>query len=573
MVVQSPLFKREIAGALYLATPYDNPYNALVGIYMVARASERGVMVKLAGKVEPDLADGSLVATFDDLPQLPYENLVIRFRDGQRSPIASPPSCGIQMTKIALAPWVDPDRAYTKDDPFALTKGIGGGACPRATLPFAPSAHSGTSNRHSGFYSPFFLRFTRTDAEQEITSYSTQLPTGLLGKIAGVPFCPDAAIAAARVRDGFAETASPSCPEAAKIGRTYSGYGMGSVLAYAPGNLYLAGPYHGSPLSIVAVNSATVGPFDLGVIIVRSAVRVDPATSRVWLDAAGSDPIPHIMRGIPIHLRDVRVYIDRPNFTLNPTSCEPGSMPSLLTGSGVSAADPGDDVPVNVANPFQVSFCSSLGFAPQIALRVNGPFKRGGYPSLTAVVTPRPGDANIGRATVTLSAGQFIAQQNIKTICGRPAYAQRACPAASVYGWARAVTPLLDEPLEGPVVLRASNNLLPDLVAQLRGRGVDIDVVGRIDAVKGRLRATYDALPDAPVSRFELTLNGGRKRGLLVNSDNLCLAAPATAQLVGQNNIGVIRRPKLFNPKCSKKRKAARKKARRHQNKTNDSKR
>ncbi len=340
---------------------------------------------------------------------------------------------------------------------------------------------------------------------------------------------------------------------------------MGSVLAYAEGGLYLAGPYHGSPLSIVAVNPATVGPFDLGVIIVRSAVRVDPLTTRVWLDSGGSDPIPHIMRGVPIHLRDVRVYVDRPHFTLNPTSCEQGAMPSVLTGSGVSTADPGDDVPVSVANPFQVSFCSSLPFAPRIEFRLKGPAKRGGYPTLRTIVKPRVGDANFGRVTATLPPSQFLAQENIKTICGRQAYVQRACPAGSVYGWARAETPLMEAPLEGPVVLRASDNKLPDLAAQLSGRGIDVDVVGRIDAVKGRLRATYDVLPDAPVSRFELILRGGKKRGLLVNSDNICNSAPATVELIGQNNIGVIRRPALTNPACkkkpAKKRKAGRGKA------------
>jgi hypothetical protein len=559
LTVQTPLFERQITGSVYLAQPLHNPYRALIGVYLLARAPERGVIVKLAGKIDADPADGRLLATFDDLPQLPYQSLLVRFRDGQRSPLATPPSCGEYASRVALTPWSSPAARYEKADAFALTAGIGGGPCPLAPAPFAPQAAAGAENRNAGFYSPFFLRFTRTDPEQEITSYSTQLPPGLLGKIAGVPFCPESAIAAARGRDGFAEAERPSCPEAAKIGRTYSGYGMGSVLAYAAGNLYLAGPYHGAPLSILAVNPATVGPFDLGTIIVRSAVRIDPQSARASLDAAGSDPIPHIMRGVPIHLRDVRVYLDRPDFTLNPTSCERFELPSTLSGSGASVAEAGDDRSVSVENPFQVSFCSSLPFAPRIALRLKGGTRRGKFPSLTATVTPRPGDANIGKATVTLPPSEFLAQQNIKTICGRAQYAQRACPKASVYGWARATTPLLEEPLEGPVVLRASDNTLPDLAAQLRGRGIDVDVIGRIDAVKGRLRATYELLPDAPVSQFSLTLYGGKRRGLLVNSDNACKALAASARFVGQNNLGVIRRPRLNNPVCrkqAKKRKA-----------------
>lgn len=558
LTVQSPLFERQIAGSLYLAQPFENPYDALVGVYLVARAAERGVMVKLAGKIDADPRDGRLLATFDELPQLPYESLLVRFRDGQRSPLATPPGCGEYASRIVLSPWSSPAGRYEKADTFALTRGIGGGPCPAAPAPFDPQASAGTENRNAGFYTPFFLRFTRTDPEQEIASYSTQLPGGLLGKIARVPFCPESAIAAARGREGFAEAEHPSCPQASRIGRTYSGYGMGSVLAYAAGNLYLAGPYHGAPLSIVAVNPATVGPFDLGTIIVRSAVRVDPRTARVWLDAAGSDPIPHIMRGVPIHLRDVRVYVDRPDFTLNPTSCERFELPSTLTGSGVDFASVADDSTASVANPFQVSFCSSLPFAPRIALRLKGGTRRGKFPSLTATVTPRPGDANIAKATVTLPPSEFLAQQNIRTICARGQYERRACPGASVYGWARATTPLLEEPLEGPVVLRASDHTLPDLAAQLRGRGIDVDVLGRIDAVKGRLRATYEVLPDAPVTQFSLTLHGGKRRGLLVNSDNACKALPASARFVGHNNSGIVRRPRLANPACRKAKKVKR---------------
>jgi hypothetical protein len=235
-------------------------------------------------------------------------------------------------------------------------------------------------------------------------------------------------------------------------------------------------------------------------------------------------------------------------------------MRSVLTGAGASFADRGDDPSVAVPSPFQVSFCSSLGFAPRIDFRLKGAVRRGAYPTLRAIVTPRPGDANIGRVTATMPASEFLAQENIKTICGRAAFARRACPAESVYGWARAVTPLMAEPLEGPVVLRASDNSLPDLAAQISGRGIDIDVVGRIDSVKGRLRVTYDVLPDAPVSRFELTIHGGKKRGLLVNSDNVCKAGPATVRMIGHNNVGVVRRPLLVNPLCKKKNKKSAKK-------------
>lgn len=547
-------FNESLRGSLFLAKPYANPFGSLIALYLVAKAPNRGVIVKLAGRVDTSPASGRLIATFDDLPQLPYSHLNVHFRDSQRSPLAMPASCGAYETQIDLSPWLDPSLTLPRATPFALTAGPGGGPCPSALAPFNPQANSGTLNRNTGSYSPFYLHLTRSDNDQEITSYSATLPKGLLGKIAGVPFCPEAAITAAARNSGFAETAGPSCPEASRIGKTTAGYGMGNVLAYAPGNLYLAGPYHGSPLSVVAVDSATVGPFDLGVIIVRSAIRVDPVTAQVSIDSAGSDPIPHIIKGIPLHLRDIRIYIDRPQFMLNPTSCERFATTSTLNGSGAVFSNPADDSLADVSNPFQVSFCSSLEFRPKVELRLKGATRRGGFPSLKATVTPRPGEANIGAAAVNLPPSLFLEQGHIDTICTRAQSAAGRCPAGSIYGKARAITPLMDEPLEGPVYLRASANKLPDLVADLTGRGIRIQVAGRIDSRNGGMRATYDTLPDAPVSKFSLTLNGG-KHGLLANSDDACKEFRASARLLGQNNKGAVSGPVVINSACKARKK------------------
>jgi hypothetical protein len=551
VTVDSPISTKPIEGALFLAQPYDNPSHSLIALYIVAKDPDRDLLVKLAGEVAADPASGRLVATFDQLPQLPYSHLNVRFRESQRAPLATPAACGDYDTETDLTPWLDPTALLRGSTRFTLQSGIGGGPCAPAAAPFAPQAAGGTYNRNAGSYTPFYLHLARSDADQEITSYSAQLPPGLLGKIAGVPFCPDAAIAAAAADSGFAEAAHPSCPEASRIGHTTSGYGLGDALAYAPGNLYLAGPYHGSALSVVAVDSATVGPFDLGVIVVRSAIRIDPLTAQVSIDSAGSDPIPHIVKGIPLHLRDIRVFIDRPEFMINPTSCERFGVTSTLSGSGATFSNPADDSTAAIANPFQVSFCSSLGFKPKIDLRLKGGTRRGRFPSLTATVTPAPGQANIGKASVTLPPSLFLEQGHITGICSRPQAAAGKCPASSVYGKARAITPLLGEPLEGPVYLRASEGKLPDLVAALSGRGIRIDVVGRIDSKKGGMRATYETLPDAPVTKFALTLAGGR-HGLLVNSDDVCHSPPASARMVGQNNKGVILKPPLADPACKK---------------------
>lgn len=550
--VESPLIKPVIEGAVFLASPHQNPFDSLIAIYLVAKSTERGILVKVAGELRADPSTGRLTAVFDKLPQLPYSDLSIHFREGQRSPLATPAACGSFSTEADLTPWRDPTLVRHASLPLSITAGVGGGPCPSGLAPFAPQAKGGTLNSRAGAYTPFYLHLTREDTEQEIVSYSAQLPPGLLGKISGVPYCPEADIEAARRNSGVAERDHPSCPAASLIGHTYSGYGLGSVLAYAPGNLYLAGPYRGSSFSVVAIDSALVGPFDLGVVIVRSAIRIDPQTAQASIDATGTDPIPHIIDGIPIHLKDVRAYIDRPNFTLNPTSCAPFTLVSALNGAGQRFSDRSDDTLATATAPFQAFDCSSLAFKPRVALSLEGGTKRGDFPSLRVVVRPRPGNANIASAAVTLPPSEFLEQARIKTICTRPQFAANNCPAGSIYGHVRAFTPLLEAPMEGPAYLRSSSNTLPDLVFALRGHGIEINLAGRIDSFKGGLRGTFPTIPDAPVTKFVLKMNGG-KRGLIVNAENIC-AKPqlATARFLGQANHGWRFHPPV-KAECKKK--------------------
>jgi hypothetical protein len=537
--VETPLLEEALNGSIFLAQPFHNPFGSLIGLYLITRSSQRGIIVKVAGQLVPDRTTGRLTAIFEDLPQLPYAHIKIHFREGQRAPLASPAACGLYSVRDELTPWLDPEAIGRHSFEFPISQGVGGGPCPGAGAPpFTPAIGAGTLNSNAGSYSPFYLHLTRTDTEQEITSYSALLPPGLTGKLTGIPYCPEADLAAAKAKSGVEELEHPSCPAASEVGHTVTGYGLGGVLTYAPGKLYLTGPYHGAPLSITAVDSALVGPFDLGVIIVRSAIEVNPITAQVSIDSAASDPIPHIREGIPLHLRDIRVYISRPNFTLNPTNCQPFRASSTLTGSSPPFADP-KGASATASGLFQVSNCSALRFAPKLSLKLLGGARRGAFPALRATVTERPGDANIGRAIVALPHTEFLAQAHIREICTLRQFDAEACPPSSVYGHATAYTPLLPEPLQGPVYLRSSSaHPLPDMVAALRGDGgIAIDLSGRVDSTKGGgLRASFEVLPDAPASKFVMTLDGGKK-GLLENSTNVCTAtAFASAQFVGQNN-------------------------------------
>lgn len=551
--VKSPIVAGPIKGAIYLAAPHDNPLGKLLAVYLVAKSIQRGILVKVAGKLEPNLETGSLTATFDQLPQLPYSDLRISFREGQRSPLATPPACGAISTEADFTPWRNPNQVEHVLLPASISAGNGGGPCPSGPPPFGPSVTGGSLNSQAGWHTSFYLHLSRQISEQEMTSYSAQLPPGLLANISNVPHCPDADIEAARHNSGIAERDRPSCPAASLIGHTYSGYGVGSVLAYAPGNLYLAGPYRGSAFSVVAIDSALVGPFDLGTVIVRSAVRIDPTTAQASIDATGTDPIPHIIDGIPIHLRDVRAYIDRPDFMINPTSCEKFKVASAMSGAGLRFEDVSDDTLTTASAPFQAFNCVALGFKPRITMRMVGPHRRGDFPSLRIEVRPRVGDANIASATVTLPPSIFLEQSRIRTVCTASQFASKACPPSSIYGRVRAYTPLLEAPMEGPVYLRSSSHTLPDLVFVLRGHGMEIDVAGRIDAHKGGIRGTFPVIPDAPVTKFVLNMKAGR-RSVLVNAENLCGRVQlSTARFIGHAHRGWRLHPEL-KAECGKKR-------------------
>jgi hypothetical protein len=551
--VNTPIIDKTIDGGIFLAAPYDNPFGSLISVYLVAKSIDRGILVKVAGKLDADQSDGTLTATFDRLPQLPYSVLRIHFREGQRSPLATPASCGPISTEADLTPWRNASILKHESLPAQITSGVGGGPCPSGLAPFAPHAKGGTLNSQAGAYSPFYLHLTRDDVEQEITSYSATFPVGLLGKIANIPYCPDAAIEAALQRTGVEERDHPSCPASSQIGRTTAGYGLGQVLTYAPGKLYLAGPYRGSDFSIVAIDSALVGPFDLGVVIVRSAIRIDPVTTQASIDATGTDPIPHIIKGIPIHLKDIRAYIDRPNVTINPTSCEPSQVSSALNGSGALFGNQADDTLATATAPFQAFNCGALGFKPSLTLHLKGGTRRSKHPALRVIVKPRPGDANIAQAQVALPSSLFLDQGHIKTICTKGQFARHACPKESVYGHVRAFTPLLEEPMEGDAILRSSDNVLPDLVFVLKGHGVEVDVAGKIDSVNGGLRGTFTQIPDAPVSKFELTLEAGKKGLLVVSARNLCAKKQlADSKFMGHANRGLIWKPEV-RADCKKK--------------------
>lgn len=540
VTIETPVLADKVEGSVYLAEPYDNPFSeppehpngSLLALYVVAKLPERGIIVKSPGKVEPNLETGQLTSTFENLPQQPFSRVTFKLTQGTTSPLVSPQLCGTYTTQAELAPSSEPGNPRSANNTLEITSGIGGSPCPAGSLPpFKPVVLAGTTDNIAGGYSPFYLRISREDGEQELTRFSTVLPPGLTGNLTGIPFCSEAQIEAARhAASGLEELEDPSCPAASEIGRSLVGAGVGGVLAWTPGKVYLAGPYKGAPFSIVSVTSATVGPFDLGTVVIRFALQINPLTAQAEIEGTGSEAIPHIIDGIVVHVREIHVYMERHDFVLNPTSCAPMSISDTINGGGADPSNPADQDSVTVATPFQAADCQNLQFKPSLKASTTGKTSRKIGASLKVTLTYP--NAPLGTQTNIRSVKVDLPEQ----LPSRLSTLQKACPIAtfeanpaacqpdSRVGTAIATTPILPESLKGPAYFVSHAGLkFPELIIVLQGyEGVKLDLHGETFISKqGVTSSTFRAVPDAPVGKFEINLPQGTDSALAANT-NLC---------------------------------------------------
>jgi hypothetical protein len=518
--ITSPALSTPIQGSLYQRTPSAGHQ---FGLWLVADAL--GLHVKLPGELQPDPVTGRLSASFTDLPQVPTSEIDLNVWGGSRAPLQNPDHCGTYVTNYSFAPHSD-DPAVSGQSQMTIDEGCGQG--------FDPSLSAGVTEPVAGKFSPLIIDLTKPDGQQNLRGFELELPDGELAKLKGVPLCPDSA------------AASGACPAASKIGSVTAAAGPGPEPFWVPGagkpqpTVYLAGPYKGSPFSVVTVAPAQAGPFDLGSVVIRSGLGLNPDTNRGVIKA---DPLPQFFEGVGLTYRRLHVVVDRPGFSLNPTDCSRLEVSSNVSSTTGTTAHP--------SAPFQVGGCKRLKFKPKLSLKLTGGTKRADYPALTAVLQARKGDANIAKTSVALPHSEFLAQEHIGTICTRKQFAVDQCPKGSVYGRGKVWTPLLAKPLSGPVYLRSSNHPLPDLVVALGGE-LDVNLVGRIDSKNGGIRATFETVPDAPVTKFVLKMRGGKK-SLFINSTDICVGKHrATVQMGAQNGRKVDLRPKLKAPKCNR---------------------
>lgn len=507
--VETPLLEEPLKGSLFMAKPHANPFNSLLALYFVIKNPTLGIIIKQAALVEPNPVTGQLVTIVDNIPQLPFSHFTLHFREGARSPLVTPPACGSYDAKAVLTP-SSGGEPVTSTSMFQIISGANAGPCPAGGVPpFAPQITAGMQNNNAGSFSPFYLHLTRGDGDAEISSFSTSMPAGLTGILTGIPFCPEADIEMARTKTGVLEQNEPSCPASSQVGHSLVGAGVGSALAYTPGKIYFAGPFHGDPFSLVSVTSAVVGPFDLGTVVIRFGLRIDPRTAQVNVDPSGSEPIPTILDGIVTHVRDVRVYIDRPNFTLNPTSCNPLSISSTLSSNLAQFS--------TVSSRFQAADCANLKFTPTITATTAGQASRANGASLTVKIA-YPKGAIGTQSWVNEAKLQFPKQlpAELKTIqkaCLAATFEgnRAACPPQSIIGHAVVHTPILPVPLEGPVYFVSNGGAkFPDAVLLLDGDGVHIELHGETFITRsGVTTATFRNTPDVPFETLEVTVPSG----------------------------------------------------------------
>lgn len=527
--VDVPALEEPLHGAVYQRTPEPGH---LFRFWVVS--DEQGVHLKLPAEIETNPVTGQVVTVFNGidslggLPQVPFRSLKLDVFGGPRAPLATPATCGTYQMQYSFAPWSG-KAAIAGDTALEVTQGCAKGG-------FSPRLAAGSLNSVGGKFSPFVFTLTREDGEANPQTIALHMPQGLLAKLKGVPLCPDTA------------AASGTCPADSKIGNIAASSGVGGAPLWipqpgkAPTAAYLAGPYNGAPYSVVSVVPAQAGPFDLGMVVNRAGIFVDPETA---LATIRTDPLPQMLEGVPITYRTLHVAVDRPEFTLNPTSCAEKKITATVTATTGEVAEP--------SSGFQATGCSRLAYSPKLKISFKGSTKRTGNPAVNAVLTQAPNQANTKAAIVILPGSQFIDNSHINNPCTRIQFAAEACPPKSILGTVSAVTPLLGEPLKGNVYFRSNggDRELPDLVADLRGP-LHVTLVGFIDSVKGRVRTRFLTVPDAPVTKFKMKLFGGA-RGLIENSKNLCLTGRRVEiHLRAQNGRTQDSNPRISAP-CGKK--------------------
>ncbi len=538
VVAHTPTLGEPLEGQVFLGSPNCGPCTLadaqdgnLVRLFLQLRAPNSGIVIKVPGTTSVDPVTGALTASFPESPQQPVGDLTLTLKGGPRAPLATPQSCGTFTTNSTLTPWSAPESGPPALSPssFEISSNCNPG--------FDPSATGGTTNNQAGAFSPLSVTFSRTDQEQDLGGVRVTTPPGLLGVLKGVERCAEP------------QASQGACGGNSLIGHVSALVGAGSHPFYTQGGqAFLTGPYKGAPFGLSVVVPAVAGPFNLGNIVVRAAVSVDPHTAQITVT---SDPLPSMVDGIPLQVKTVNVSIDRSNFMFNPTNCEPLAVGGTLTSTQGASA--------NVSSHFQAANCAALPYKPVFAVSTQAHTSKHEGASLSVKGSFPTGDANTRSVAVVLPKQLPARLTTIQQACPEATFAANpaSCPAGSDIGIATATTPILASAVSGPAYLVSHGGAaFPDVVAILQAEGVTVDLVGSVNIKKGITSSDFATVPDAPISTFQLTLPEGPHSGLAAvlpasAKGSLCgtsLSMPFT--ITGQNGAVLKQNEKIAVTGC-----------------------
>jgi hypothetical protein len=539
VTVKTPLLKNELNGSVYLAAQDANPFHSTVALYIAAEDPESGVLVKIAGEVKLDPVTGRITSTFLNTPQVPFEEFIVDFNNGPRASVSTPPECGNYTTEASFVPWSTGVAQPSSSNPteFAVSTGPGGGACSNPQ-PFAPGFTAGSTTLQAGGFTPFSLTITRPDPDQALKSVSVTLPPGAAAMLASATLCPEQ-----QANEG-------TCGADSQIGEATatSGYGP-DPYTVTGGRVYITGPYGGGPFGLSIVTPAIAGPFNLGNVVVRSAIFVDRDTAQVTINTTLPTIVQGVGRpssGIPLQLQRINVLVNRPNFEFNPTNCTPTAVTGTLGGAN-GASTP-------VSSRFQVANCSALKFQPKLTAATLGNASKANGASLAVKIAASPGEANIAKTKLVIPSTLPSRLTTIQKACPDATFEKNpaACDEGSNIGTATVHTPVLKSPLTGPAYLVSHGNAaFPDVEFVLQGEGVTLILDGQTDIKKGVTTSTFNSVPDAPINTFETVLPEGPHSALTSNVAeskhfSLCgakLVMPTT--ITGQNGVVITQQTNI----------------------------
>jgi hypothetical protein len=507
-------------------------------------AKGSGVIIKLAGRTAINQATGQLTATFSENPQLPFSDLELSLEGGPDAPLVNPSSCGPAVATARLTPWSTLTAAEASAPAVPIT------GC--ATPGFTPSLRAGMSTTaQAGAFSAFTVTLTRPGVQQDLGSVTVDTPPGVLGMLSQVALC------------GELQANAGTCPASSQIGTTSATVGPGTQpYEIGGGKVFLTGRYRGKPFGLSIVLPATAGPFTLagnsgrGTEVVRASIAVDPTTAALTVT---SDELPHMLNGIPLDIDRVVVNIDREGFIFNPTNCNPLAVRGAVRSTAGTVA--------TVTFPFQAVNCATLPFKPRFTVLTQARTSKATGASLHVKIVSGPGQANIGSVRVDLPRQLPSRLTTLQQACPDATFKANpaSCPSGSLVGTATAVTPVLRSPLSGPAYLVShAGAAFPDLVTVLQGEGITLDVLGNTDIKKGVTISTFNSVPDAPISTFDLVLPEGPHSALAAHGGLCKSKLNMPTAITGQNGAVIKQTTRIAVAGCPKKRKARRAKTHRH---------